>query len=543
MAGLGYLQQYAVLLVGALVGAFVVFYYFSVRKKILFEAWVNMYADADSELGRSVAELLLFNIRSIKRTHEETAGKVDLWNPIQDVPAFKQGLDEDIQLLASVELGKYGTVVSKLVMVLFKLLPLILQPDRLKGSIHKYGKDLHFLASLDQHRNRPTARARKRLWQITGPEASLEKIPEYVEELAYRIYLDLTGERLFKTWQAFRAYTDGLRAYLVFTDLDRKDDLEDAQAFYLEALEWEEGNPVVLYNLGVLNYQGRKWQAEGNRQAIDYFRRAANSESGELRVRVFSALANALATELHRFWNDEFLEEALELGREAIHIAPGLDSANKAHAYISHQAAELLERRGGESQKRVTELRREAIKHYERAYGLNKQHYIAHNNLGNLYLEWSKTIQNEKERSRLLRLAAKECEAAVRINPSYHHAHDNLGNIYLEQRVFKKAHRKFRDALRMVSGYPEGTNDIALVHLVRDLEGSSPERAVKYHADALELAADSEGQRRKLCRTFCRKIVEFEEARLGYPQSELREPLEELTDQGCFCHELLLEKA
>jgi len=62
-------------------------------------------------------------------------------------PAFRQSLDENVKLLASVELGKYGSFLTAVSTLLFSLLPMVFRPARLKGSIHKYGDRLQLLAT------------------------------------------------------------------------------------------------------------------------------------------------------------------------------------------------------------------------------------------------------------------------------------------------------------------------------------------------------------------------------------------------------------
>lgn len=79
--------------------------YFRSRRQIVFEAWVNMADGLGADLGRSVADLLLFKLRYVKSVHDQSARKLETWQPNQDMSAFRRGLDEDIKFLGSVELG------------------------------------------------------------------------------------------------------------------------------------------------------------------------------------------------------------------------------------------------------------------------------------------------------------------------------------------------------------------------------------------------------------------------------------------------------
>lgn len=62
---------------------------------------------------------------------------------------------------------------------------------------------------------------------------------------------------------------------------------------------------------------------------------------------------------------------------------------------------------------------------------MNPRHFIAHNNLGNLYLGWAQLTDNTTVRRKLLKQAIRECQAALKILPSYVFAHDNLANAHL----------------------------------------------------------------------------------------------------------------
>src|SRR5713226_2297253 len=101
--------------------AIAVVVYLRSRKQILFESWINMSESKDTDLGRSVADLLLFKIGFIKSVHQRSADTIGNWNIYRDVPAFRQSLDENVKLLASVELGKYGSFISAISTLLFQL--------------------------------------------------------------------------------------------------------------------------------------------------------------------------------------------------------------------------------------------------------------------------------------------------------------------------------------------------------------------------------------------------------------------------------------
>src|SRR5262245_41978043 len=103
------------------------------RHAIVFEPWLDRTGGDAGDLGHSLASLLLHGIREIQSIHERSIRRFELWNPSYEVPAFQQPIDEEIKLLASLELGRYGELVGRVATLLFKLLPLA-QPAKLRGT-------------------------------------------------------------------------------------------------------------------------------------------------------------------------------------------------------------------------------------------------------------------------------------------------------------------------------------------------------------------------------------------------------------------------
>ena len=517
--------------------------YFRSRKNIIFEAWVNMTEEEKSNVGRRVADLLLFKLRFVKRIHEQGSRKLETWQPNREMPAFRQTLDEDIRLLGSVELGKYGSVVSTIVMFLLRLVPMVFRPARLRGSIHRYGKQLRLLATLEQAGGEDNRPGSVNLWEVVRMQDNDELLAETVEELAYRIYLDLASDDLFKSWEAFRAYTNGMAHYVSWIDLERKGDSQKAEEFYVAALALEPRNPAIKFNLALLKYF--RWQGPDNEEAIALFQGALNAANRQLSARAHSGLASALAMKFHRYNVQEprLLQDAIMHGRTAITIGPEIDGAHKAYALACHQWSEHLGRAGGTAAE-IERHRALAILHYRRAFELNPQHYGSHNNLGNLFLEWGKTLKGEARREKL-RMAKAEFESALGINPAYHHAFDNLGNTFYEQGQssdlpaertarYAEAAQAFRNALQYEPTYPEATNDLAMLHLEPENDPYSLEEALQLHLQALRLAGKSVTQQQKLCKQFTSRLAStVAHRKTGFaPSAAVAQDLESL---GCSC--------
>lgn len=527
--------------VGLLLGlALIVIYsmtmlFLRMRKAVMFEAWVNLSKDTPQDIGRSLADLLLFKIREVQSIHQKCIRQIGLWTPYYDVPVFQPEMEKELRLLASVELGNYGDKMTKLMMFLFRLVPMVFQPAKLTGHIHQYGDEILLHVTLENYRQKGS-RARKTLiWHVSGKALAPEQFPQLVEELAYQIYVDLVGSSLFKSWQGFRAYTIALRHYLAYTNINNDQDFDEADRFYQDAVKTEPNNAAAYYNLGVLRYF--LYQHDDNEKAIEYFQRALLSSDYRLKAQAHSALANALSTRYHRFkaGNENTLRDAIYHAQEAIKLDPSSDVANKALAYASHQFSEIKNL----PEDVAKEYRERAINHYKKAYQINPKYFIAYNNLGNLYLEWSAKQTQERQRKKYLELAIAACNQALIIEPSYHHAYDNIGNAYFALKQLDTAEEYYKRALQYNPKYPEAKNDLAMLYVTRglkrkDFAQEEFAQALALHIEALSMPQMKETQRKKLCNAFQQRLdgkpLTIDQFRQSFPTD-----IKRLQELGCGC--------
>jgi tetratricopeptide (TPR) repeat protein len=531
-------------IVAAVVLSAALFISYRARKRILFGEWINRYDSEQTELGKSIADLLLFKLRYIKRTHELSSAKISLWNTFEDIPSFRQNLDKEIDLLASVQLGNYGKIISGTFTFLFRLFPLFIKPASLSGNINLFGEKKTIIhISLENYSPQKWFKHENLLWEKDFPEMSMEDIPDVIEEMAYRIYIDLTGGDLFKSWQCFMYFTKGLRSYLNYTELKRASDLEDAEEQYLKALEYEETNPVVKYNLGVLKYY--QYKNDMNDEAILCFKQALNCNDRNLRARASSAMANALGQKYSRYKTGkpnslDTIIEAVDYAERAVALNKKLDSAYKALAYTTHQLGEALAAREGNNlsvitdpDHRSTKLRISAIQHYKRTLRINKKHFMASNNLANLYLEWAIQLRAQPaevswlttwkyrltefytqqviiDRTYFLKKAVYHCEEALKVNPSYQFAFDNLGNAWYERKDYNKSYSAYQNALLYAPSYAEAQNDLAMLFLVKEYEGYDLQRAFERHKEALMCVKDELKRKEKLITIFKNRMLELQ---------------------------------
>ncbi len=355
-----------------------------------------------------------------------------------------------------------------------------------------------------------------------------EKIPTAIEQLACRIYIDLTGSELFKSWQCFMYFTQGLKCYVNYTELKINADLEEAEKKYLKAMTFEKNNPVVKYNLGVLKYY--QYHETLNEEAISYFTQALNCNERNLRARASSGIANALTQKVTRFKSAEIekletLTEAIEYGEKAIEFNKKLDSAYKALAYALHQKGEALAGQEKPNKTLSIQFKVRAIQNYKKAISLNRNHFVAHNNLANLYINWANSLKGEinspfelhnfrlkiKElfskgitidKRRFLKKAIYHCEEALKINPTYQFAFNNLGHAYLKFKSYDKTYSCFQNALLYDPNYPETLNDLAMLYLIKEFARFSEEKSLSTHKLALELTTNQPGRYKKISEEY-----------------------------------------
>jgi tetratricopeptide (TPR) repeat protein len=509
------------------------------RKQVLFDPWSDLRPQPDEVLGRSVGEMLLHRLGSIQNIHERSTTQVEISNSFRDIPIFSQGLDKDLELLGSAQLGSTPGAMTALIVFVLRAFPFLSPPTRLRGSIHQYGDRYRLQAVLQSYKRPSTGRPATLLWEVETPDAVDTGIPEAIEQLAYRIYLDLLRERDFKSWECFREFTIGLGHHISYMDLGRPADNLKAFEHYRAADKMEPQNHVVSYNLGVLIYMRFK-SSQSNETALTYFRKALSAPNDRLRARANSAMANALLTRVHRFGEGGIadLEEGLRLANQAVELQPDLDAAAKALAYAHHQIGEWLHSHATGSPdptgqvRSAEDHRSKAMVEYNRALKLNPNHHVAANNLANLQLEWAKACQSQRQREELLKGAEKAAERALQISPGYDFAHDNLGNIRVELGDLAGAILEFQAALRFNPDYPEALNDMALVLMDDRYPAASADEACRNHVAALKRTArDSQGRRQKLCARFVNRARALQSA--GSLVPGVRKGL--IVDAQCTC--------
>ncbi len=513
------------------------------RKAIVFEPWLDRTGAAQADLGATLASMLLHRIREIQSVHERSVRRFELWNPNYEVPAFQQPIDDDIKLTASLELGRYGELIGRLVSLLFKLLPLA-QPAQLRGTVLTLGDHLFLQLTLDGFRPKGSRQRVMRVLEARGKSGDLSTLPELVEELAYKVYLELIESQHFKSWRAFKAWVAGLSHYVDFLDVESDEAWSKAKRCYDDALAHERNNAAASYNLGVLHYV--RLGARDNPIAIERFRAALLTGDRELKAHALSGLANAQGQAFHRHGVDDpsLLDQAFFHAARALDLAPESDVVQKAYAFVCHQESERRAKAAaaasGAVQARLLAeaegARSEAIRHYRLATKINPHYFAAFNNLGNLLLEWARQLPTSDARRRsLLKEALQECDHAIKARASYHLPYDNAANAWIElaahedpARCFAQAETQLKNALLNQPRYAEALNDWARLELRRAPQ--EPERGFERHRQALAVCDPESdgGRKKKLCRQLAPELHAANAA-------ARRETATALAALGCTC--------
>jgi len=269
------------------------------RKQILFDEWEDLRPDPEERVAQSVGSMVRHRLGTIQQLQERSVERVEVAYAL-DIPTFAQGLDVGVEMLGDVQMGSTPAVITALIVFIVQAFPFLSGRSRMNGSIHLHGTSRRLQANLVHYRHPVTGARCSRLWEVTTDPADDATLAQDADELAYRIYLDLLGDEVFKSWRCFREFCVGLAHHINYIDLGQDSERDQAADHYRAALAMERGNVIVSYNLGVLLYLHYE-STDSNSAALELFRAAISAQNVDLRARADAAMANALVTRVHRF--------------------------------------------------------------------------------------------------------------------------------------------------------------------------------------------------------------------------------------------------
>ena len=105
------------------------------RRQLFFEPWLNLSGDSDLDLGASLSEILYFELQSLHKLLQRARNDRGLWNERSLLPVLERLSDGEPNFLRDVDLlGLPGGFR--------RLLQFVTRPQRMRGSIHQFGKDV-----------------------------------------------------------------------------------------------------------------------------------------------------------------------------------------------------------------------------------------------------------------------------------------------------------------------------------------------------------------------------------------------------------------
>lgn len=489
------------------------------RRQLFFEPWLNLSGDSDLDLGASLSEILYFELQSLHKLLQRARNDRGLWNERSLLPVLERLSDGEPNFLRDVDLlGLPGGFR--------RLLQFVTRPQRMRGSIHQFGKDVRLQVVLEG-----VGQNDRQGWSRTVSTADLGAIPAAVSLIVHEIVIDLGNVAAFKSAEGFIKFTQGLREHLSYNELHGRTECRvRAKAFYREAIGAEGGNPLASYALAELLYS--EYEESPNKEAILSYQEALQSDAPELRSRAFRGLADAYCQTVHRHrrGGPESLEEAKRYAEFALEECQSQDNGKRSRSWflehapwaqitkqdfsseatrheatvrkalafaIQMTAVKLKTGQKDESdadESQFDEARIEkAMETYKGALGLDDAFVTAYNNLAYLYLERAKRSKDRSHKATDSKIAiqrleaaqadlesAKEyCAKAIETDRTYAFAYDNLGNVWFELAClnfedparavadFQEAEDSFRKATAFKSDYGAALNDRAKLHLKR----------------------------------------------------------------------------
>lgn len=255
--------------------------------------------------------------------------------------------------------------------------------------------------------------------------------------------------------------------------------LQHAEQLYMDVLQSDPNNFIVLHSLGVLAHQLGKHNAAieliskaiaGNQQipqfhntlglifeAVGKFEQAIHSYQRAVSLKPDYAEAyHNMAVALQ---SQSRYAEAVEKCNQAISLKPDYAEAYNTMAFSQEQQQQYAK----------------AIENYRKAVQLKPEYAEAYNHLGFIFNNQGRHAE-----------AVENYRLALRIDPDYIEVYNNLGIALKEQEQFDEAVNNFKQALQLNPDFAEAYYNLA--NSLRD-QGRCTE-ALKHYTEAIHLVPD-----------------------------------------------------
>jgi tetratricopeptide (TPR) repeat protein len=244
----------------------------------------------------------------------------------------------DLQKLGDVSIGPVKIPLGSISAILLK----IFGGNYVSGALQQYGTQNKLVVRLERKPSlfsfqKPDF-APVQYFESSWPSDTIKKnelpdgIPNVVEELAYKLILELSKDAGTRNWRAYKYFLEG---YRLFSDYDKNntriDRLRDAVSFWRESIKFDPDFAAAHYNLGVA------YDTDGNKEdAVFRYQKAIDLNP----VLVGAAAHFNLARLYWEKYKDEKrtlseLEKAKQLNPDIpdIYNLEGLVYSNKTDSY------------------------------------------------------------------------------------------------------------------------------------------------------------------------------------------------------------------
>ncbi len=239
---------------------------------------------------------------------------------MQLITGTEGGLNFELQQIGDISIGSFIKIpIGKLITVLLKIFGGIY----VTGALQKYGNINKIVLRLEKRRPIFTSGESVSFFESTWPSDTVkctdlaEGVPQIIDELAFKLTLQLIHDTGTINWLAFKYFLEGKKAFDDYhTNLTRRDRLRDAIECWQKCVNVDKNYAEAHYYLGLAyDYDGK------NEDALYRYKKFIELSPEELQADSHLKLAGIY---FHRFSDEENALKALQKAEEKNARLPGI---------------------------------------------------------------------------------------------------------------------------------------------------------------------------------------------------------------------------
>jgi tetratricopeptide (TPR) repeat protein len=353
--------------------------------------------------GKAISDLLLHELREIKRIHEKHRYLPIVSEKTTDInmATSNESLLYEVSSFGTITLGSISLSLGQLLIFLKQLFPYANTGRVLTGSLQKYGSSYAIVATMVYPKDKSTEDIHT--WIVDSKDET--QIIILVKELAFKIAKDLSYNPKAKTWKAFRHFTDALDAFDQYNSISNMNDLEKSREHCFDALNEEPSYPnpfSLLYCIAQAYFSKKQYEDAKNllKQLLEYKDGKSDIATFYLLGNVFEfTVDNDLAQIYYEkaikliprepidwsyigitFQHQGIYDEAIKAYNEAIRLYPEDAIAWNNKGFALGKKGDTLKRQAMDD--KANEAYEEAIKAFDEAINLDSNYFMPLNNKG-----------------------------------------------------------------------------------------------------------------------------------------------------------------